>query len=198
MLEGPGPAGERRLGPRPRRGQARAGAARARPATRSTAARSSSARRRAVRASRSWSAIAARSGSRSTIADSLRAHRRRRARAPRRRGAVPAPAAELRFRHDVRHLDRLALARQRAALALGLGQRRPAGLVQPRGCALAGDRRADRGDARGPDRARISSPPCGPRPRAAVGLLHRAAVPRRSMDRFRVALVHPIAFRFSA
>ena len=44
-------------------------------------------------------------------------------------------------------LDRLGLARQRAAHALGLGKRDARRLVQSRRRVLAGDRRADRGDA---------------------------------------------------
>ena len=44
--------------------------------------------------------------------------------APRRRSAVPAPPRALRFRHDDRLVDRLALAGQRAARPLELGRRR--------------------------------------------------------------------------
>ena len=53
-----------------------------------------------------------------------RPHRGRRECAARRRSPVPAPAHELRLRHDDRLMDRLALARQRAARPLEFGRRR--------------------------------------------------------------------------
>ena len=49
-----------------------------------------------------------------------------------RRSPVSEAPAKIRFRHDDRKLARLGLARQRAARALGLGERRPGSLVQSR------------------------------------------------------------------
>ena len=59
-----------------------------------------------------------------------RPHRGRGECAAGRRSAVPAPAHELRLRHDDRLLDRLALARQRAARPLELGGRQRPGRLQ--------------------------------------------------------------------
>ncbi len=60
------------------------------------------------------------------------AHRRRHADTHCRRGAIPAPPAEFRFRHDARFLGRLGLARQRGTHALGLGCCGRTRLLQPR------------------------------------------------------------------
>ena len=62
-----------------------------------------------------------------------RAHRRRSRGATGRRGAVPAPARQVRFRHDDRLVARLALAGRRAARPLGLavGRRWKAPTISP-------------------------------------------------------------------
>ena len=58
-----------------------------------------------------------------------RADRGRHQREAGRRGAIPAPAHQLRFRYDDRDLGRLAVAGQRAARALELGRRQRPGRV---------------------------------------------------------------------
>ena len=68
--------------------------------------------------------------------------------AARRRGAVPAPAHQLRLRHDDRLVDRLALARQRAARPLELGGGQRSGRLQHLRRPIARGRRDDRGDPR--------------------------------------------------
>ena len=115
--------GLRRLRPRPRDRQKRARRAR----RRRLFAPRRPARRRAWRAARlrDPGQEPRRGAPRARLRAQSRPHRGRRERAARRRSAVPAPAHELRLRHDDRLVDRLALARQRAArpLELGGGQR---------------------------------------------------------------------------
>ena len=115
---------------------------------------------------------------RARLCTQSRPHRGRGQRAARGRGPVPAPAHELRLRHDDRLMDRLALARQRAARPLELGRRRRARRLQHQWRPLARGRRHDRGDPRRQNQRRLRRRGAGARPAAHLRLLHRALVLR--------------------
>ncbi len=99
-------------------------------------------------------------------------------RAARRRSPVPAPAHELRLRHDDRLLDRLALAGQRAARPMELGGRRRPRRLQHQRRPLARGRRHDRRDPRRQDQRGFRRRGAGARPAAHFRLLYRAFVLR--------------------
>ena len=102
----------------------------------------------------------------------------------RRRGAVPAPPTELRFRHDAGLVVGVPLARCRAALALELRQRQAARLLQPARRRISGHRCCHFGHCGGPIGGGLHRRHAGPRPAAAVGILHHSALPhRRPVDR---------------
>ncbi len=100
------------------------------------------------------------------------------------RGSVPAAANAVRLRHDDRHMDGLALARQRAARALEFGRGQCGGRLQRLRRRFAGDRRDDRRNSGGAEQRGLRRGGARARPAADLRLLHRAPLLcARAVDR---------------